>query len=424
MSGLPLGLNGAESAPSAELSRARYELDKVVTKSKQHAGLPFELSEGDQRSFREVQQIAERYPDDVKVQELVAKAKEIYRSAKGERFQFTPEMLAYRQRGAKLAEVVAAAGKARWEVLQKELGDDGLLVEKIFPTADPLEEGPDGLSGRRVVLADVPYEQDLFVSAGVNWVGVGSAAQGHYWVNGSGPRFNQLFEALGRYRGLVQQNLPPKWTFVGSVDGPELLAPGGSAADIKEAYMGWAVSPEVIYIPGVVLVEWRADAKAGAVFAGEEDMAKRITYSVNSVPDDVEPKQLLEIYITALKEKNFDLHLECIDPELRKVEPQIHGLRYNWEVQQKGIEQIHVHAEPFEIGEVKVIKGGTDDGLESFFGDAEKPLKTAFSKEEEVVVNVRLFDKDGVQSVRPRVVKLIRREGGRWYIRSGATLTF
>lgn len=418
-------LMGAPAQASrAELSRARYELDKVITKAKNHAGVPYDLSKADQRSFAEIQQLAERFPEDPNVQELVNKAREVYRQAKGERFVFTPEMLAYRQRGEKLADVVKAASDKRWETLKKEQSENGLLLAKPFPAPDAYESDQDQISGKKVILIDVPYEQDLFVSAGTNWIPVGSPDKGYYWINGSSQRFNRLFEGLRRYRSNVQQEVPEKWTFIAQVDEPEMMAPGSEADQIKNAYLGWIVNPTALYIPGVVLVELDENGEAGVTFAGESEIKSLLNYSVTSVADDVEPQRLVEIYITALKEKNFELHLDCIDPEQRKAEAQIGGLRYNWEIQQKGIEKIHVHAEPYQVDEIIVVSGGVNEGLEAFFGDPDNAVKPAFTKEEEVRVWVRLFDKDGVQSVRPRIVKLCRRDGGRWYITSGATLTF
>ncbi len=158
--------------------------------------------------------------------------------------------------------------------------------------------------------------------------------------------------------------------------------------------------------------------------AGEKNLDSLIEDSVTSVPQDVTPEQLVRIYITALKERNFDLHIDCIDPEQRKVGPQIMELRYKWAVSQKGLERIHAHAEPVAVGAIRVTAGNIEEDLEDFFGDKEKKPSKPKYKEERVKITVRLFDATGDQTVRARYVTLIRRNSGRWYIYSGATLTF
>ena len=98
--------------------------------------------------------------------------------------------------------------------------------------------------------------------------------------------------------------------------------------------------------------------------------------------------------------------------------------RYTWEIQQKGIERFHAHAAPATVGEIVVTRGFVDTDLESFFGDEEAKPKGPQDKEERVRVSVRLYNEHGQQTARQRHVTLIRRNGGRWYIYSGATLMF
>ena len=63
-----------------------------------------------------------------------------------------------------------------------------------------------------------------------------------------------------------------------------------------------------------------------------------------------------------------------------------------------------------------------DKGLESFFGDEKAKPKGPQDKEERVRVSVRLYNEHGQQTARQRHATLIRRNGARWYIYSGATL--
>ena len=70
------------------------------------------------------------------------------------------------------------------------------------------------------------------------------------------------------------------------------------------------------------------------------------------------------------------------------------------------------------------MQGAEDKALDSFFGDPNKGGKKALAKIEQVTVSVQLYNADGIQTVRPRYVTLTRKEGGRWHIESGGTLTF
>ena len=80
-------------------------------------------------------------------------------------------------------------------------------------------------------------------------------------------------------------------------------------------------------------------------------------------------------------------------------------------------------SEPVEVGEIVTTQGRVDEELEDFFGDGSR-TEPEVPVIEKVEITVRLFDERGAQTVRPRYVRLIRKEGGRWYIYSGATLTF
>lgn len=46
-------------------------------------------------------------------------------------------------------------------------------------------------------------------------------------------------------------------------------------------------------------------------------------YSVRSIPADVTPERLVEIFATAIQEKNLKLYLDCIDP--KRLEGRGHG---------------------------------------------------------------------------------------------------
>ncbi|MEZ6010062.1 MAG: hypothetical protein R3F05_20195 [Planctomycetota bacterium] len=413
-----------DDATPAELARVRYELSKVEQKLKDAGGMAVELSEYDRRAFTMVKDLADKFPRGEGVAKLVAEARDLYRAAKGVGLEITPEMLAYRKRAANLSAAVSQETEAEWEKLRLEVLGDLDFLEKPFPVKHPPEVSVEDMESRRLILENVPYERALFLQSGVRWLAVGEPSTGFYWVWLGDPTFDALYEALRRYQSQVRQVVPEMWTIVGEVVGADVLAPGGGKPGEGTAYPGWVVQPTAIYLPRTVLLLPDASRDDGARFAGEDKLTELLSYSVTSVPDDVTPERLLEIYITALKEKNWDLHLACIDPQQHEHGPQLDHFRYTWEVQQKGIERLHAHAMPVEVGDVVVTRGFVDEGLESFFGEEGAKPPNPSEKEERVRVTVRLFDDQGHQTVRQRYVTLIRRGGGRWYIYSGATLMF
>lgn len=421
---MPAAVQAADEASPAEVARVRYELSKVEQKLKESGGQSIELSKYDKRAFNMVKEIAGRFPKDPKVAALVDEARALYKRAKGVRFDITPEMLAYRQRGKNLARAVRQETAREWRALRTEIRTGDKFIEKPFPAPKGADVDADELEGSTIIFENIAYDRDLFVQSGRNWVPAGKPTSGFYWISVSGPAFDSLFEALARFRGSIQEVVPGDWTLVCRVVGPDVMVPGAGKQSDGPAYLGWVVEPIAIHIPDTVLVTHDENATDGARYAGEQQVQELIKYSVTAVPEDVQPEQLVRIFITALKEKNFDLHLDCIDPQQRAVPPQVESLRYNWRVSQKGLVRSHAHAEPTEVGELRTTAGDVDKGLEDFFGDKNEPAAAPDYKEERIKVTVRLFDERGKQTVRPRYVTLIRRNGGRWYIYSGATLTF
>lgn len=412
-----------QAVTRAEIARVRYELSKVEQKLKNSGGLPVELSANDLAAFEMVRGLSERDAGNSAVVELVEEAKGFYNRAKGVRFEITPEMLAYRTRQGELENKIGALADQTWEELRSSAAHDPMVLQTPFPVKLSADEETLDNSGRRVFLNDVDWEAVLFIQTGVNWIPVGNPAEGFYYIDGNSQEYNQLYAAIQRYREQVKTQIGPRLSFRGTIKAPILLAPDGKGDQVGTPQLGWRVEVDAIHVPGVLTVLLDATHGANARFVGEDELPAWRSFSMAAVPEDVTPTSLVKIYIDAIKEKNWDLHLECLDPSLRLHEAQLQGLRYTWELQQKGLESFHCHAEPTHQGPVRVTKGFVDDNLEDFFGDgvAREP---ATEKEERTVVTVQLFGERGVQTVRPRYLTLIRRNEGRWYIWSGMTLTF
>ncbi|HMO15993.1 MAG TPA: hypothetical protein PKD64_18455 [Pirellulaceae bacterium] len=412
-----------QAVTRAEISRARYELSKVEQKIKDNGGVSIELSKSDLAAFELVRALSERDSGNPDVVELVEEARGYYNRAKGERFEITPEMLAYRSRQSDLETKLGTYADQAWQVIQDADARDPNVVSTLFPVKFGADDDVEDHTGKVVTLQDVDWESALFVQTGNNWIPVGSPTQGYYYIDGSSQEYNQLYAALQRYREQVKSQLGPRLTFRGTIKAPAMLSADAKDDKPGTPQLGWSIQVNGIHVPSVVTVVLDDDHAEGARFIGEDKLSEWRTFSVNSIPKDADPISLVKIYIDAIKEKNWELHLACLDPSLRLHDSQLHGLRYTWELQQKGLENFHCHAEPTHHGPIIVTKGFIDDGLESFFGDGIE-REPATGKEERVIVTVQLFDERGVQTVRPRYLTLIRYNDDRWYIWSGMTLTF
>ena len=142
-------------------------------------------------------------------------------------------------------------------------------------------------------------------------------------------------------------------------------------------------------------------------------------YTVKEIPQDVKPERLMEIFMTAIKEKNYDLYLECISPERKKTPVALSLIKYHWDLHQERFLREYVHA-TFDSAKVTVSKGFDENNAEeNFFLDEEQKdvlRKTQGVMVEYAVVESRAYDENGKQLGTPHPHKLIRTGGGRWYV--------
>ncbi|MBR0134590.1 MAG: hypothetical protein IJM18_00185, partial [Clostridia bacterium] len=134
------------------------------------------------------------------------------------------------------------------------------------------------------------------------------------------------------------------------------------------------------------------------------------------------PEKLVEIFRQAIKEKNYELYVDCIQPERRMNPIQKDLLLYFWDLHQERFHGEYVHAEVQpDATKITVIKGYSDEsGLDSFFLSAEEQQNIAArygEKVEYASVQTVAFDKNGKQLGSPVKRNLIRTNGGRWYVR-------
>ena len=368
-----------------------------------------------------MQQLKTEFPDDPDVEKLFQRVRTALMKSMGEYTDVSPEWTLYKRNEDDLRKVIAEEGRKRWEALLAER--KGRLLGKAFPAPDPDSVSVADLKGTHVILEDVQYPQHQFYGATGEYVYSGKPSAGWYFVNIGGRDWLGPYEAVKRFRRSVDSSLADvrSWTLLGEVVSITAEIPQAGEEKTGSFQYGWVVRPVALYVPGHVLAVRDDGKEASGTYAGEEKVAaiKEGWFTVKEVPADVTPERLMEIFMTALKEKNYGLYEDCIDPERRKTDLAEDLIRYHWDRHQERFHGQYIHAS-FGKAKIRVVKG-FDQGNElmNFFLDEKQKAtlaKRGGEKLEEALVESRAYDNDGKQLGSPHPHKLIRRNGGRWYV--------
>ena len=369
-----------------------------------------------------VQMLKRDYPDDPRVESLYQRTRTALKKSKGDYTEVAAEWTAYLHNEENLRKVISEVGEKEWQSLLA--ARKGRMIEKPFPAPDSEKVSLDDIKGTCVVLDDVEYPAKQFYGASGEYIYSGKRSAGFWFIDLSGRDWLGPYEAVKRYRRNVDSGMADvqKWTVLAEITGIAAENPHGGEEAVGTFCFGWIVKPIALKVPGHVVAVHDNDAESSGRFIGEERVAeiKNGWYSVKEIPADVTPDRLMEIFMTAIKEKNIKLYLECIDPECKNgVYGKDESERYFWDLHQERFHREYVHA-TFSKPVIKVLKGfDKDNDLENFFLD-DKDKKTldriGGERVEEAVVESRAYDKNGKQLGTPHEHHLRRRAGGRWYV--------
>ena len=368
-----------------------------------------------------VQELKRRHPDDPRVEKLYQRTRAALKRSKGDYTDVAAEWTAYLHNEENLRKIVSEAGEKEWRSIVA--AHSGNMIEKAFPAPDSEMVALGDIKGKYVILDDVEYPARQFYGASGEFVYVGKPSTGYWFVDLAGRDWLGPYEAVKRYRRNVDSGMAEveKWTVLAEIAGIAAENPQGGE-NAGTFYFGWTVKPVAIKVPGRVVAVCDKDAEASGRFIGEErvEEIKNGWYTVKEIPADVSPDRLMEIFMTAIKEKNHKLYLECIDPDRRKGDyGKDESERYFWDLHQERFHGEYVHA-TFSKPVIKVQQGfDKGNSLENFFlDDDDKKTLERIGGElvEEAVVESRAYDKNGKQLGTPHEHHLRRRGGGRWYI--------
>lgn len=372
-------------------------------------------------ALERVKALVQSYPDNEKVKAMYARARTALMKSYGNYMEITPDMLAYKRNEEELRKRYSAISSEAWK---KKLGEINPET-KVFPTPDPMNVIPSEYFDRYVVLEDVRYPNNQFYGATGEYIHVGQPSTGYYFVNIGSRSWLGPYEAVKRFRRTVDASVGDVFSFtvLGKITGIVMESPDASEEKKAPFTWGWIVEPETLYLPDKIIAYYDGEKENSGYFEQEEKVKeiKEAWYTVKSVPEDVDPKQLMEIFATAIKEKNYDLYVDCIRPEWREMAERGDVL-YHWDLHQRRFDKEYV-AVVFDDPVIKVVKGfDTDDSLTDFFlsdNQRDKLVKMTGEKQERATVYSRAFDVNGRQQ-NPVPHYLVRTGNGRWYVDSYA----
>lgn len=368
-----------------------------------------------------VKALKQEFPDDPDVQKLFLRVRTALMKSKGDYTEVNEEWTAYKRNEESLRQTIASFAEDEWKALSAKFADN--MLEKAFPAPDSAEVTLDDLGEKYVILDDIRYPMNQFYGETGEYVFSGKPSEGFYYVDISSRDWLGPYEAVKRYRRNVDSGLQDveKWTVLGKITTVVLENTHPGENSVGASTYGWVVKPEALYVPGHVLAIRDNEAPSSGRYIGEEKVAaiKDSWYTVKSVPADVTPEKLMEIFMTAIREKNYALYQECIDPERQKTPVAEDLLRYHWDLHQERFHREYVHA-TFDKAEITVVSGFDEDADdENFFltEDQKDTLaKISGEKVEDAKVESKAIDERGKQVGSPNPHHLIRRGGGRWYV--------
>ncbi|MBM4030855.1 MAG: hypothetical protein FJ291_03620 [Planctomycetes bacterium] len=415
---------GKEGPGKLELSGAEHRMDSFEEKVKRMRGQPFKLGALETETLKRIAALKDKYPDDPKVQELFDRAQKAVMASKGETADLPEDALAYRENQKKLTKLFFDIAEKEWAAYQQKLKDGGKLLRRAFPPPDHKEAPAEEVVGKYVLLDNFTYPANQFMDVGREFCFVGTPSRGYYYVVLSSRAWLGPYEAVKRYRRFINSDVPEgmAWTLVGKITGSDLLVPQAGEQKTLAAHWGWTVEVEAIWVPGRTFAVVQPDDERGAAFAGEATMeqTKSAMYTIKEVPKDVTPERLTEIYVTAIKEKNYPLYLECIDPDRRKTPTARDLCMYHWEWHQKRFASWYCLV---KVGKAETnVRQGLDtseDNIELKFLTPEQVAELK-KRAGETVLDAELatqaFDDKGKQygSPKPRFFKKVG--DGRWHI--------
>lgn len=414
----------SDSNLSSRITQATHyleEYEKEVARAQGAANYVFRNKED---ALGRIKMLVEFAPNDERVQGLFARAKACVKGGAGNIITVDPAMTVYLENEENIRRHYSEVSERAWNDFLAANTENKL--ERLYPTPDFKKYTLDDMKDKIVVLDNVRYPDNQFMGSLGEYIWCGTRSDGMYFVRIDGREWLGPYEAVKRYRRQVDTTMleVKEWTVIGRITEVACESPDANETQLAPPVMAWEVEPIALYVPGHIMAVYDENGEHTGKFVDEEKLAalKDACYTVKEIPADVTPNRLVEIFMYAIKEKNYNLYLDCIDPERRESPIQQSLLLYHWDLHQERFHGEYVHAFVEEDKTVtRVIQGYDDNSIDTFFLDEEEQakIKEAYGeKEEEAIVQTHAIDKNGKQIGSPARHTLRRMGDGRWYIAS------
>ncbi|MBQ9036740.1 MAG: hypothetical protein IJ115_04750, partial [Erysipelotrichaceae bacterium] len=285
-------------------------------------------------------------PNDARVKDLFERARKCIMGSSGNFIDITHDMIVYLENEENIRKLYAEKSENAWNKLVAEYKDK--TIEKIYPAPDVMHVSIEELRGQYVILDEVRYPGNQFMGVTGEYIWMGKRSSGMYFIRIDTRRWLGPYEAVKRYRRLVDTTMMEvdKWTILGEITDLTMEIPEPGEKKVGAPVYAVVVEPVALYVPGHVIGLYDPEAETSGYFEGEDEVAaiKESWYTEKSVPEDVTPERLVEIFRQAIKEKNYDLYEDCIQPERRQNPTQESLLLYYWDLHQERFHGEYVHA--------------------------------------------------------------------------------
>ena len=259
-------------------------------------------------------------PDDERIKALFERARKCVMGSAGNFKDISEDMVQYLKNEEEIKRLYSEKSENGWKKLMEEHQDK--MLEKVFPAPDVLEMPQEEYIGKYVVLDEVRYPMNQFMGVTGEFIRVGKRSSGMYFVKIDSRKWLGPYEAVKRYRRQVDSTMMEvdTWTLLGEITDVTMEVPEAGEQKVGGPVYAPVVSPIALYVPGHVLGIYDANKENSGYFVGEEEVKKikESWYTVKSIPADVTPERLVEIFCAAIKEKNYDLYYDRIQPERRE----------------------------------------------------------------------------------------------------------
>ena len=397
------------------------EYEKEVQRAQGAAGYVFRNKED---ALGRIKLLVEFAPEDERVQALYARAKACVKGGAGNIVTVDPAMTVYLENEENLRKHFADASEKAWNDFLAANAANKL--EKNFPVPDFKKYTLEDMKDKIVVLDGIRYPDNQFDGTDGEFIWTGTRSDGMYFLRIDGREWLGPYEAVKRYRRQVDTTMMDvrEWSVIGKISGIAYDIPDAGETKAFKPVMAWVVEPIALYVPGHIMGVYDENGDHTGKFIDEDKLEalKEGFYTVKAVPADVTPERLVEIFMYAIKEKNYPLYLDCINPARKENPVQQSLLTYHWDLHQERFHGEYVHANiNADKTVIRVLKGYDDQSIDNFFldDDEQNKIKQAYGeKEEEAIVQTAAFDKNGKQIGSPSSHICKRTGSGRWYIDS------